>query len=904
MKVLSHQPGDGGPDETRLGADETRLAGTPDARQEAEATPARSDTPRSSPTTATSLTTSGIDHGRFPPGTVLGERYRIVGKLGKGGMGEVFRADDLKLGQQVALKFLPPDVDRDPVRLTQLHTEVRMARQVSHPNVCRVYDIDEVEGHTFLSMEYVDGEDLGSLLRRIGRFNEERGLEIARQVCAGLAAAHERGVIHRDFKPANVMVDGAGHVRITDFGLAGASGETIRAGTPAYMAPEQLAGSEVTARSDIYALGLVLYEIFTGKRALEGSNLAELIRRREQAEIVPPSSLARELSPEIDRAVMRCLAPAPESRPASALSVSASLPGGDPLAAALAAGETPSPEMVAAAGEPGTLGRTPGLLLVAFVWVGLLGCTVLAQRALLVNRMAPPKSVEVLSERARELLAAVGHTTSPADTARGFAVNTEYLRWLNRTRPAETRWLTLGDGNGPILDFWYRTSPQPLEPLSTSWSPTLFDPPLDTFGMTRVTLDDQGRLLEYAWVPPQFDQELEDGAVDWAPLFGAAGLDMAQFTEVTPQWTPLVFAERRQAWEGPSGSLPDIQVRVEGASYGARAAAFKVIGPWTEPSRMGGSTTTPSQRALTLVGTVLVIVLLSGAGLLVRANLRTGRADLRGANRVALFLLTIWTLGWVLGARHSFQLTREVNGFFSAFSLALLNVGFTWLFYLALEPFVRRLSPDLLIGWARVLGGQFRDPRVGRDVLIGLATGVLFVGLTSATDLLALFTGTTETLYPRTTSLTHLLGIRFPISNVLRVVPNTLQTAMLVAFLYVLVLAIVRRQWLTWTIMVATFAGVIFAESGASGNLWAPVVFGAALGTVVLVAFVRFGLLTLATTFFVNQAVHSVSITLDLSQPHAAASTLVLALIGGAALAALYTSRAADGLFKRLLAQP
>ena len=102
-------------------------------------------------------------------------------------MGEVFRADDLKLGQQVALKFLPPEVDHDPARLTQLHTEVRMARQVSHPNVCRVYDIDEVDGHTFLSMEYVDGEDLSSLLRRIGRFPEERGLEIARQICAGLA---------------------------------------------------------------------------------------------------------------------------------------------------------------------------------------------------------------------------------------------------------------------------------------------------------------------------------------------------------------------------------------------------------------------------------------------------------------------------------------------------------------------------------------------------------------------------------------------------------------------------------------------------------------------------------------------------------------------------------------------
>src|SRR5688572_19992090 len=226
--------------------------------------------PASSPVDAAVTSSSGwlsssgeIDHGRFPPGTLLGGRYRIVGRLGRGGMGEVFRADDLKLGQPVALKFLPPDVDRDPARLTQLHTEVRMARQVSHPNVCRVYDIDEVEGHTFLSMEYVDGEDLASLLRRIGRFPEDRALAIARQICAGLAAAHERNVVHRDLKPANVMIDGAGRVRITDFGLAGISGEALRAGTPAYMAPEQLSGGEVTPRSDLYALGLV--EVAAGR---------------------------------------------------------------------------------------------------------------------------------------------------------------------------------------------------------------------------------------------------------------------------------------------------------------------------------------------------------------------------------------------------------------------------------------------------------------------------------------------------------------------------------------------------------------------------------------------------------------------------------------------------------------
>src|SRR4051794_11965126 len=216
--------------------------------------------------TGPSLTSSssGTGWGRFAPGTLLAGRFRIVAPLGRGGMGEVYRADDLRLGQPVALKFLPEDVDHDPARLTQLHAEVRMARQVSHPNVCRVYDVGEFEGHTFLSMEYVDGEDLALLLRRIGRFPQDRAIELSRQICAGLAAAHDRGVVHRDLKPANIMLDANGRIRITDFGLAGAAGEVLRAGTPAYMAPEQLSGAEVTARSDIYSLGLVLYELFTG----------------------------------------------------------------------------------------------------------------------------------------------------------------------------------------------------------------------------------------------------------------------------------------------------------------------------------------------------------------------------------------------------------------------------------------------------------------------------------------------------------------------------------------------------------------------------------------------------------------------------------------------------------------
>src|SRR6202049_4331016 len=240
--------------------------------------PATSPLPARSPSRSSSRPSSStiyLSEGRFLPGRLLAGRYRIIALLGKGGMGEVYRADDLTLGQPVALKFLPDEAARDQSLLERFKNEVRIARRVSHPNVCRVYDVGDMEGHTFFTMEYVDGEDLASLLRRIGRLPEDKALDIARQLCAGLAAAHTKGVLHRDLKPANIMLDGRGQVVITDFGLAGVAdnirGAEVRSGTPAYMSPEQLAGKEVSTRSDIYALGLVLYEVFTGKRAFTES---------------------------------------------------------------------------------------------------------------------------------------------------------------------------------------------------------------------------------------------------------------------------------------------------------------------------------------------------------------------------------------------------------------------------------------------------------------------------------------------------------------------------------------------------------------------------------------------------------------------------------------------------------
>ncbi len=339
---------------------------------------------------------------RFLPGTMLGGRYRIVAPLGRGGMGEVYRADDIKLGQTVALKFLPGSLDRDPERLGMLLGEVRLARQVSHPNVCRVWDVGDSEGLHFIAMEYVDGEDLGSLLRRIGRLPEDRAVQVARQLCAGLAAVHEQGLLHRDLKPSNVMLDGRGRVRITDFGLAALAdsidGADLRSGTPAYMAPEQRAGNP-GVRSDVYSLGMILFEIFTGHGAFEGADRSKL---RPDSQPTTPSGHVPTLDPIIERAILRCLEFDPGARPESALAVARALPGGDPLAVALAAGETPSPEMVAAAGGVGGLHPGLAVAIAALVIAGVVGILAVSDRRGLPFGPAD-KPFAALRDRASEL---------------------------------------------------------------------------------------------------------------------------------------------------------------------------------------------------------------------------------------------------------------------------------------------------------------------------------------------------------------------------------------------------------------------------------------------------------------------------------------------------------------------
>ncbi len=843
---------------------------------------------RTTSSTGWSATTTEIDHGRFAPGAIFDERYRIIGRLGKGGMGEVYRADDLKLGQPVALKFLPDAVDRDPARLTQLHTEVRMARQVSHPNVCRVYDVGEFDGHTFLSMEYIDGEDLASLLRRIGRFPEDRALELARQICAGLAAAHERGVVHRDLKPANIMLDGNGRIRITDFGLAGSAGEVLRAGTPAYMAPEQLAGAEVTPRSDIYSLGLVLYEMFTGRRALEGSNVAELIARREQDGVTQPSAIVTALDPAIDRAIMRCLQREPAQRPASALAVAASLPGGDPLAAALAAGETPSPEMVAAAGTTSALKPLQALAGLA-VALGLLGlCAFLADRTLVTSHVPMPKPPLILAERAKELLGAIGY---PSGVDSAYAFMPSNVLGYGGDHPDVITPARLASGVPAALHFWYRGSPTVMIPQEGRDQVTPEDPAFEISGMTHVVLDPEGRLVRLAVVPPQHDPGWTQQSADWTPLFAAAGLDLAAFTPAAPEWTPTMYADTRVAWTGPLPGIPGQQMRIEAGSYRGKPVYFHPVAPWTTTSRM--PTTVAARRRVTLISAITQLVTISimvAAALIARHNWRKGRGDRRGAWQLAAFVALCAVGVWLLDNKHVADPTLEMTRFFTG--QPLWAAGLLWILYLAVEPYVRRFWPSTLVSWSRVMARQWRDPLVGRDVLIGVALALAVRALTIGSTYLNVRLGHPST--PDVPNLQELLSVSLNVARTLNQVFNAVLNAIFAIFVMVVMKMIVRREWAASLVAIGLAMGLLM--NGFGTGLEMVINFVSMLIAVVLIVVMiqRLGLVAVTVAFFVLYVMGNAVITLDTSRWFFPDSVIQLSIPALLAVYGFYASRGGE----------
>lgn len=249
----------------------------------------------------------------------LGQRYEILAEAGHGSMGNVYKARDRETGETVALKLLKPEIASDQAMMDRFKNELLYARKITHKNVCRVYEFNRVGGVAYTSMEFVEGESLRSALNRFGALSQKKATDLALQICSGLKEAHAQGIVHRDLKPENVMIDGSGNLKLMDFGIARSMEAVTRltgamVGTPAYMAPEQVSGSAVDYRTDIYSLGLMLYEMFTGKPAFSAENAIAVALKQMNQEPPRPSEIEPSVPLAVERAILKCLEKSPDKR--------------------------------------------------------------------------------------------------------------------------------------------------------------------------------------------------------------------------------------------------------------------------------------------------------------------------------------------------------------------------------------------------------------------------------------------------------------------------------------------------------------------------------------------------------------------------------------------------------------
>ena len=388
---------------------------------------------------------------------------------------------------------------------------------------------------------------------------------------------------------------------------------------------------------------------------------------------------------------------------------------------------------MAAAGETEGLRPRAAALCLAAVVLGVLAIPALSGSRNALARVPVEKSPATLEDRARDLMLRLG-PGKPVDSEVGFRYDTDYLRWAAERDRSANRWDSLATGDPPLVGFWYRQSPRSLQGQNLSGRVSWTDPEPQA-GMAGASYDLQGRLLSFYVVTPQLEQAAAAPAPaaepDWTPFFSEARLDPARFERVPPRWTPPFYADARAAWEGHWPSRPELPLRVEAAAYRGRPVWFEIKNAWTRPEREQVSSLTagpaPPPVALHPAAGRARLRL----GLLAYHNISLGRGDRHGAFRLALALATLATLSWALRGHHVVEPTGEIAGFARGAGMAVLVASLLWLFYLALEPYVRRLRPWTLVSWTRLLNGGIRDAVVGRDVLMGLAfgTGLTLVSL-------------------------------------------------------------------------------------------------------------------------------------------------------------------------------
>jgi hypothetical protein len=426
---------------------------------------------------------------------------------------------------------------------------------------------------------------------------------------------------------------------------------------------------------------------------------------------------------------------------------------------------------------------------------------------------------------------------------------------------------------------------------------TLTDPPLLISGMTLVKLDPLGRLLELAVVPAQVDETSASAAVDWTPLFRAAGLDFSTFHPVTPQWTPRVYADTRAAWTGPLPGLTGRPLRIEAAAYRGRAVAFQQVAPWTRATRTALVSGARAGSVWSALGTVAVFSMFVAAALVARHNLRKGRGDRRGALQLATFVSLVAFAVWLLDSKHVANPDVEMGRFFSG--QPLWAAGMLWLLYLAIEPYVRRFWPTTVVSWSRLMAWRWRDPLIGRDILFGVALGILvhviFLGHLLTVHAFG------YALAPDTPDLNELLGTHVVVARVLNQVFNAVLNALFTVFGMVFLKILVRREVLAAALAVALMTFTSARGMIDTGPMWLVLTTLVVFITIIVLTIQHLGLLAAMVLFLVNFIISNAIVTFDPSKWFFADSLLLMVIPAALACYGFYISRGGEPLFGRRL---
>ncbi|HEX8922806.1 MAG TPA: hypothetical protein VF766_15125, partial [Pyrinomonadaceae bacterium] len=487
------------------------------------------------------------------------------------------------------------------------------------------------------------------------------------------------------------------------------------------------------------------------------------------------------------------------------------------------------------------------------------------------------------------------YTDEPADSLYGIYPDRSYLKHVVETDQSRSRWSKLGSGQPPAFYFWYRQSPRYL--ATESVLPVRPDNPPETVsGMVRVLLDTQGQLRLFSAVPPQRDAAENRGqpsAPDWSKLFAEAGFNLANFQAVESTWVPQHAYDVRAAWDGAYPLQPDIKLHIEAAGYRGKPVYFEVVNPWDEPIRQVQPRMSASDRALSIVLITIAMLAMVGSVLLAFRNLRLGRGDRRGAFRLALFVFIVQMLAYLFDAHHTWT-SEEFSLFLAHAESALFGALFLWTLYVALEPFVRRRWPEIIIGWTRLLAGGFRDPLVGRDILIGSVLGAALILNNYLADMLPKWVG----LSPNKPFIDaqQMLGMRHFMPEFVGLFMSSFIIAFVLLFVLVLLLLVVRRKWLacvvTWMIL-AVVLNLAFGDVPAVSRPFALI---AAL--ILVGGLYRFGLLATIAGEFIFHSWVFFPITTNLSAWWAADFIPVLIVYAALVVYAFYTSLAGQPLLR------